>query len=236
MDLEKQGWERTVNPNQVYYSPFKGFKTKKIYKPIGFSNHPLYPQDMLDILKYKEDGWREYDDNLLYKDEKDYLDEDEVVHLPNGIYRYYKETMTTPERIEQFDLRVDKTVILKNSSHKIITDIKNFVSNEPTYRKLGIIWKLGLLCYGVPGNSKSLSIREALLLPELEDSVKIFIGGGMPSVEFLTQVDKTLRGRMKVFIFEEFITTVGQSQPEQILNFLDGDQSIDQSIILATTN
>ncbi len=161
---------------------------------------------------------------------------DDVVELPGGAYWYQSET-NIPERLTPFDLRLDQSIDLPGPSEKLSNEIKKFLAHKLVYDELGCIYKLGILAYGPPGNSKSLSLRKIIKEVVSEDAVVIFIPGEVPSSEFLFKIKETLDSRLKVFVFEEFSTGLNDKyQVSCMLTFLDGELSPNNSIIIATTN
>jgi SpoVK/Ycf46/Vps4 family AAA+-type ATPase len=71
-----------------------------------------------------------------------------------------------------------------------------------------------------------------------KDAIVIFMeGSSFFSTDFVKKIQKTLKDRFKVFIFEELTgQTAYTDRLERLLTFLDGELSVDKSISFATTN
>ncbi len=161
----------------------------------------------------------------------------EILELPSGAFYHNYCEQTGTERLIVTHFREDKYINMSKTSLDILKDIKLFIENEAVYRKLEIIYKLGLLLYGEPGTGKTSLIRSIVKNHLPENSIVITIGKNMPSIVFLKILNSSTKGRLKIFIFEEFTQhTHGEHDMEQVLTFLDGETSIDNSITIATTN
>lgn len=162
------------------------------------------------------------------------------VDLPPGQYVYEPGDYGTPTKLTPTSFRQDQYVPLPAINNSIITDINEFIQNESIYRNIdkNMCYKMGTLLYGDPGEGKSSLLRNVVQNHLPPDAVTIVIGrDNFPSFGFLNHVKKTLKNRLKVFIFEELTTHTGSNaDAEQLLSFLDGENSIDKSIVFATTN
>lgn len=85
----------------------------------------------------------------------------------------------------------------------------------------------------VTHNTSMLRCIVANELPK--DAVVIFFET-MPSNGFIKKMKETLGSRLKLFVFEELANVVEGSRLERVLDFLDGEKSIDKTLMIATTN
>lgn len=230
-DLISDKWYRVERTSGVVYSPFKVTKTE--FFCLHDDRLPT-PAEIVETLKkykscmYLGDGFfeREVEDD----------DSNAESELSPGIYRHVPPN-SGREGLVPFELRDDVYVPLGTACAEIVTDIKNFRANEDFYKDIGAMHKLGVLLYGDPGNSKTTTIREILRSVEKDDAVVIFINEGLPTLEFLECMKASLGSILKVFIFEELTTNMNDYRfVEKMLNFLDGESSLDGMIVLATTN
>ena len=158
--------------------------------------------------------------------------------LPGGFYRHEKPNHyeDVPERLVPTDIRNDTIVSLPDVL-PIIEDIKAFMSDEAkqTDKELNIQHKLGILLYGPPGTGKTTLIRSVLKSVVPKDAIVIF----MESL-FSNKMIKTLAeaesNRLKVLVFEEMVTVVENIKLDLLLDFLDGERSLDNVLVIGTTN
>ena len=160
--------------------------------------------------------------------------------IPAGQYIYIDEGYSAPARLVPTSFRKDKYISLPSISKSIITDINEFLENEPLYRSVDpeMCYKLGILLYGEPGEGKSSLIRNIVSNNLPQDAITITLNrDNFISHSMQRHIKKTLSHRLKVFIFEELTThTESSHDAEQLLSFLDGEASLDKCIVFATTN
>lgn len=67
-------------------------------------------------------------------------------------------------------------------------------------------------------------------------AIIIFVSESIPSIKFIKKIQFTLKDKLKIFVFEELTNFFEHNKAEEALTFLDGEHSIDKSVIFATTN
>lgn len=162
-----------------------------------------------------------------------------VDKIPPGAYRYDPNLDTSiREGLVQHIIREDEYLELEGPFEEVIRDINDFNQNKDYHKEIKCLHKMGILLYGPGGTGKSVCIRHAIKETiKDEDALIIFISGNLPSSRFLAMMRDTLNDRLKVFVFEELTTALhSHGATEKILNFLDGENSLDNKIVLATTN
>lgn len=168
---------------------------------------------------------------------KEYFDsddlEDGLVVLPKGIYKLncpdvYSETVLIP-----WELDTTLKLFELDAVKKVLHDFRGFQSQKDLYSKLKMAYKRGVLLYGPPGTGKTCAIN--MIVRDLIDldAVIIFIDGAL-STDFLMEMKND--PRLKLFIFEELTQTIDATKIARFLTFLDGENSLDNCYILATTN
>lgn len=80
-------------------------------------------------------------------------------------------------------------------------------------------------------------LREIIKEEVPDDSIVIFMSE-LPSLDMLKKLQVEEAARLKVIIFEELTSILGRNQNhiEEILDFLDGEASLDRALIFGTTN
>lgn len=152
------------------------------------------------------------------------------VEVPNGVYLYSCATHTQPEKITEMNPREDRVLDLLPELRKVKDEIDWFQANKQVYEQAQTRYARSFMIYGPPGTGKSSWIRG---LTRDIDAIIIYINE-IPSQAFckyLSQIDK-----LKIIVFEEFITLFDDYNLSTILQFLDGEFSISNCISFLTTN
>lgn len=228
-------WFRKGGINSKYYTPFTAKKTE--YFPINKPTTSGEPtsEEMATSLN---SGFH-YDSikKVFYKSTRK-TPSVKARKLPAGAY-LYKNYMGL-EVLVPMSIRKDDTIVsIKNGVERAQEMVDNFISKEALYRKHGLTYRMGILAYGPPGTGKSLSLRKLInTVTSKNDGIAIYIDQWIPSIQFLEVVKNSCKGRIKVFVFEEFTEFLANpyQKRDAVLNFLDGELSADKSITIATTN
>ncbi len=158
------------------------------------------------------------------------------VNLPFGCYRYIGADQDFPSRLLPTQLREDKQVHLGKVQKLVEDEFNLFIKNEQLFRDIGIQYRRGILLYGLPGCGKTVTLRYIVKNYAPPNSIIIFLDC-LPSADFFNHVKLTLPDVFKIFVFEELAAILkADINVERMLDFLDGETSLDKSIIFATTN
>ena len=159
--------------------------------------------------------------------------------LPGGFYRYEPPSHyeDLPERLVPTEVRKDTVVNLPEVFTPIVNDIKAFMSDDAveTDKALNIQHKLGILLYGPPGTGKTTLIRSVIKDVVPKDAIVIFMDA-LFSNRMLNIFSESESGRLKVLVFEEMVTAVENIKLDKLLDFLDGERSLDNTLVIGTTN
>lgn len=155
--------------------------------------------------------------------------------VPAGVYEFAKVNyawglLEKPTTIRESYVELDVAkqvyedfIAFKNSKH-IYTNSKN----KMPYRR-------GVLLYGPPGTGKTFITHKILEDLKSEEVIVIFskTALGLTTSKALNQDP-----RLKIIIFEEFTNVLKPTWDldEEFLNFLDGESSLNNTFIIATTN
>lgn len=184
----------------------------------------------LEDLNNEENGYR-FVSNPAYV-VKGIKRSEEVDLLPKGVYML--NAMSIYDGIKLYPLVIKHAPLFEIGAVKyILEDFKIFKREKEFYQKLDIPYKRGILLYGPPGTGKTSAINMVIDSVKDEDCIVIYIQGAMPE-DFMLEFKNDQR--LKIFIFEEFTETLNKSSKDELLNFLDGHLSLENTYIIATTN
>lgn len=151
------------------------------------------------------------------------------MELPYGVFEM-KETMSGEVLFRPYKPEVEKVTLIKNKDLR--ATVEDFFTNKSdTGRKD----KLGILSYGPPGNGKTTEIMQLFSVCE-ELKLRIFIISSGFSIENMNPARHILNGENNIFVLEEVTERLSKRGVEEILTFLDGENSWTNSITVATTN
>lgn len=154
--------------------------------------------------------------------------------LPSGIYRQTEINYTSYLVEEQLSI---KTEVLEFDINKEITkDFEVFKKSEKIYKELDMLHKRGVLLYGPPGTGKTSIINKIVKTIASKDTIILFLGEDILDLSAIQEFRKDKR--LKVIIFEEFTNHCdGRNEVSgKMLDFLDGETSLDNCFIVASTN
>lgn len=165
-----------------------------------------------------------------------------VTTLPPDIYSIEVQNGTlilVPKRIS-----TDALMKLPDSrSDQLMKEVRKFWSLKPQFVNGndsvhgGYLHKRGYMLYGPPGSGKTSTIK--MLMNEIVSMGGIVImGDGRPSTvgSAMELVSKVEPNKPMIVVFEDFDNLIGQWGEAQYLSLLDGEDSVDNVLFLATTN
>lgn len=160
-----------------------------------------------------------------------YKEKEDRVILPTGAYDIIASIYDRPH-LSPVEFR-DENIIATNSYNRLKEDIDDFLVNKDLYHKNNIFYKRGYLMWGTPGEGKTSIIRK--LFKDCPDTL-VFFCTDVPLKDFVRNLEEYEKDRLKVFIIEEISTYTEDNSKKALLDFLDGENSVSNSIVIATTN
>lgn len=156
--------------------------------------------------------------------------------LPSGIYKntiLHNDYALAEYEIQKKDAFIDLSV-----GDLVIKDFNNFLNSKNVYKELKMPFRRGVMIYGPPGTGKTFSVHNIIDSIKREDIIVIFTSNSL-RMSYLKEFQKD--DRLKLVVFEEFTNCLKSGlndwyAPEEVLSFLDGEDSMDNMFVIATTN
>ena len=137
--------------------------------------------------------------------------------------------------IEAYEVSADEYMELSAHSGHIMADIDFFLSNGDKWKGIGLLHRRGILIYGPQGTGKTLLVEHLVEIYK-EKTRTIFVPSHMTAGS-LRAIKGALDDLPTVFVFEEICSCADSDRHvTQLLAFLDGEDSWDHSLVIATTN
>lgn len=233
--MDKKQWYYRKEVGKLPYYTAKPRKMRLHHVAGDDGSRPPSPDELIEGLKKYPESY--VDDCGLVLVQYDAKDTSETpVDLPPGYYAYAASDGSDdyPERLIPTTVRGDAMVKTEKVYAPLVAEVRAFLEAEELYHETGL-WKFGALLYGPPGTGKTTIIRNLIKEEIPAESIVIFFET-MPSSNFLMQLKAAESDRLKVFVFEEFVSVLHNVSMERVLDFLDGEKSMDKSLVIATTN
>jgi hypothetical protein len=158
----------------------------------------------------------------------------DIGELPFGCYKYVQENEDPCDRLVPIALREDFFLCNQELFKQIETDVIKFQEAQAIYEEMQVLYKRGVLLYGDPGSGKTSLIRYLTKTLFKQDCHIIWMDH-IPGLSLVREFCKIKT--LKVFVIEE-ISSANRNAYEMkvLLEFLDGESSVSNSLVLATTN
>lgn len=156
--------------------------------------------------------------------------------LPPGIY----EPVQVPplglvwvpiEARDDLLIRFDDSV-----STNVVDEIETFWGEEEAFRRYSLPFKRGILLHGPPGSGKSSTVR--LIANAVVKRGGYVISWSRPAVLIaaMRQLRQAHKGVPVVVLMEDLDSILERYDESATLNLLDGAESVDKVVFIATTN
>ncbi|KAK8131224.1 proteasome-activating nucleotidase [Apiospora sp. TS-2023a] len=140
------------------------------------------------------------------------------------------------------DASWDDVILDPRTKAKLQQDIQGFFDSRPTYQRLKIPWKRGVIFHGVPGNGKTLSIKAlirnlAQKTPPVQALyVKSLDSCSGPKWSMQQIFQRARRMAPCLLIFEDLDSLVADKTRSYFLNEVDGLESNEGILMIGSTN
>lgn len=230
--MKKKLWYKVSERSKEFYTN-RAPTYEKYFKPLNPIGDAT-PKELFDFLTnnkkaiYSSSG-------LFYK----VIKKGPRIELPSGVYSYSYIEFSSKYSNQLFPIELREDLFIETNSiyNQVTSDIKRFLENEAIYKDNGALYKKGILLYGPPGTGKTSLIRHIIKTTIPKDAIVIFLGESLPSEDMIVTLKKSLKDRLKVFVFEEITHHTEDSYcTKKLLTFLDGEESLNNCLTIATTN
>jgi hypothetical protein len=123
----------------------------------------------------------------------------------------------------------------------IVTDVHDeitrFWKRKSAFKKYGFLQRRGYMFYGPAGTGKTVLVKQ-LMTRLIKDKAVVFLCNDRPSliVDALRMFSTIEPNRNVICVFEDLDAIIERWGDSEILALLDGEDSIDQVLNIATTN
>lgn len=134
-------------------------------------------------------------------------------------------------------INLDELLILPDSaSEEIIANIEHFWEREEVFRKLGYLWKRGVLLFGPAGSGKTSTLQLIAQKIIKRGGIAVYVKEPKLTAQGL-ELFRRIEPTRPVIVMVEDIDAIQQAYGEaDLLAMLDGDLQIDNVVFIATTN
>lgn len=162
-----------------------------------------------------------------------------VKHLPAGMYTTgydpFKQMIFTPASVE-----TDQIISLKKSvAQAVIEEIDMFLTPEvkQAFKDYNFMYRRGVLLYGPPGTGKTSTVIDiAREFIKRHDGLVLLNCRTSHISDFIKAYRQVDPARLFLVTLEEIDGRIDDGEETSLLNLLDGEDSLDNTIYLATTN
>jgi len=160
-----------------------------------------------------------------------------VKRLSPGVYKIFKTENGMP-LFEPSPIKSDEWLTFRDELiEDVVGEIQNFWKKRTVFEEYGYLQRRGYMFYGPPGTGKTVLIKQ-IIQKIVDNGGIVFICDTHPSTvqEGLKYFSRIEPNRDIVCLFEDIDAIVDRFGDSHLLTLLDGEDSIDHVLNIATTN
>jgi hypothetical protein len=119
---------------------------------------------------------------------------------------------------------------------KVVKEIELFWNKEEIFREYGLSYKRGIMLWGLAGSGKSCTIQLVMADVIKRDGIALKFTYPSLFLEGIRLIREIEKEKPIVVLMEDIDSTLESFSETEVLNILDGVDSIDKIVFLATTN
>lgn len=119
----------------------------------------------------------------------------------------------------------------------VLSEIKTFWNNRDLFQKFGFLQRRGYIFYGPMGTGKTILLKQIMQKIVSDDGIVFLCDSGLEGVKLgLKRFREVEPDRKIVCIFEDIDAIIDRCSESSLLSLLDGEDSVDRVLNIATTN
>jgi ATPase family associated with various cellular activities (AAA) len=159
-----------------------------------------------------------------------------VPTLPPGTYKFSTDGNGNLIVIQMSILTDDLTFLPDSANERVLSGIQKFWSREEAYRNHGLLFKRGVLLWGPPGSGKTVTITQLSNDLVNRGGLVIFCENPKLAMMGLDAVRRIEPDRPVILILEDVDEIIRHYDEHDLLSLLDGENQVDNVVMIATTN
>lgn len=157
--------------------------------------------------------------------------------LPAGAYDVSVDKNDDMPLLLRKALKSDEFIRFKNSlPDTILNEMEEFWGKMPEFHKAGFLHRRGYLLYGKHGAGKSMVVQHIVREVVANDGVVLFCGNPIFFNKGIRELRKVEPHRRIICVFEDIDAIIDKYADSDILALLDGENTVDGVLNIATTN
>ena len=166
-----------------------------------------------------------------------YVSCDETINiLPPGMYSC-QESQALGAYLRKERIVLDDLISLPDhASQTIMKDIDTFWSKQEHFKKLGFVWKRGVLLWGPPGSGKTSCLQQISADFIGRGGICIYMSNPKTLVHIIRMLRVVEPTRPVAILMEDLDSIVYEYGESDILALMDGELQIDNVLFIASTN